>query len=109
MRRDASKTSVWFKEGDRPGCSTLVLILGLRGLTLVQCESGARAWTTSCAPGTQLCVSLGTVQSRQGVEVGEQAGPRKQEESGSQEAVRHEEPKQKELTASPELLLLFYL
>ena len=52
----------------------------------MQHESGTRAWTINCAPGTQLCVSLGTVQSRQGVEVGEQAGPRKQEESRSQEA-----------------------
>ena len=54
----------------------------------MQPASGARAWAISYAPGTQLCVSLGTVRSRQGWEVGEQAGPGKQEGSGSQEAVR---------------------
>ena len=58
----------------------------------MQPESGACAWTISYAPGTQLCASLGTVRSRQGWEVGEQAGPRKQEESGSQEAVRVRSP-----------------
>lgn len=67
MNVEMSHGPVWCKEGDRLGCRTLVLILGLRGLTLVQHESGARAWTINYAPERQLCVSLGTVQSRQGV------------------------------------------